>query len=126
MITIYALFGDDIRVLSFNKNDDVYFDIITIVALLAFTAEISLSVLAKPGYKLSFFFWLDILSTLSLILDIQWISNAIFFNTSAASTANLARAGRASRVGTKAGRVVRLVRLIRIVKLYKNSTDIKA
>ncbi|KRX00510.1 Adenylyl cyclase class-3/4/guanylyl cyclase [Pseudocohnilembus persalinus] len=86
-----------------------------------------MSVIAKPGYKFSFFFWLDIISTVSLILDIQVISNAIFYNSGnqAVNTVNLARAGRASRIGTKAGRVVRLVRLIRIVKLYKASTDIK-
>lgn len=33
LLTIYALFGDDVRVLAFNKNADLTFDIINIVAL---------------------------------------------------------------------------------------------
>jgi len=41
----------------------------------------------KPGYFLGFFFWLDIISTLSLIFDIGWISNAIFDTNSGASNA---------------------------------------
>lgn len=56
----------------------------------------------KEDYLNSFFFWLDIVSTLSLVLDIQLISNQIGLGGSqAANTASLARAGRASRVGTK-------------------------
>mmetsp|Transcript_28098 Transcript_28098/g.24827 ORF Transcript_28098/g.24827 Transcript_28098/m.24827 type:complete len:179 (+) Transcript_28098:159-695(+) len=126
IMTVYALFGDDIRSLVPDKDSDVTFYIITTVALALFALELILSSLAKPGYFLNFFFWLDFISTVSLIFDIGWISEAIFGTgggaDSAAGAAQLARAGRASRVGTRAGRIVRiirLVRLIRIVKLYK-------
>jgi len=125
LITIYALFADDIRQLIPNKSVDDGFFTMASICLGFFTFEIILSCLAKPGYFLGFFFWLDIISTASLIFDIGWISNLIFGtsgNAGAAGAAKLARAGRASRVGTRAGRivrVVRLIRLIRIVKLYK-------
>ena len=75
---------------------------------------------------------LDIVSTLSLVFDIGWFTDA-YFNSGdsgntgqAANAAQLAKAGRASRVGTKAGRIVRivrLIRLIRVVKLYKSYTQ---
>jgi len=126
IITIYALFADDIRQLITDFRVDDGFYIMTTVCLGLFTVEMILSSFAKPKYFLRFFFWLDLLSTLSLLLDIGWVSNAIF-DTSAgtsgtASAAQLARAGRASRVGARAARIVRIVRLIRlvrIVKLYK-------
>jgi len=125
VFTIYALFADDIRQLITNKSVDIGFYSMASVCLVMFSLEIFLSCLAKPGYFLGFFFWLDIISTASLIFDIGWISNLIFGTgngSGAAGAAKLARAGRASRVGTRAGRivrVVRLIRLIRIVKLYK-------
>lgn len=30
IITIYALFGDDIRILATTKSSDIYFDVITV------------------------------------------------------------------------------------------------
>ncbi|KRX08496.1 Adenylyl cyclase class-3/4/guanylyl cyclase [Pseudocohnilembus persalinus] len=120
IFTIYALFGDDIRILTTDKYGDPYFWVINIVTMVAFTLEIIVSSLAKEGYWNGFFFWLDIISTISLLLDIGWVSNELFNGSStAASAASLARAGRASRIGTKAGRIIRIIRLIRLVKLYK-------
>lgn len=95
-----------------------------------------LSVIAKPGYLWSFFFWLDFVSTVSLLLDIQMFTVAVGLRWksfrccsgtagSPKKASNLAKAGRASRIGTKAGRVVRLVRLIRIAKLYKTASKTK-
>ena len=124
IITIYALFADDVRQLITDINVDNGFYTMTSVALGLFTMEIILSSFAKPKYFLRFFFWLDLLSTLSLILDIGWISNAIFDTGTghaggAAGAAQLARAGRASRVGARAARIVRIVRLIRLVRIAK-------
>lgn len=87
-----------------------------------------MSVIVKEEYFLSFFFFLDSISTISLLLDISMFNEAVGLSgdtSGAQNTAALARAGRASRVGTKAGRVVRLVRLIRLVKLYKTASEEK-
>jgi hypothetical protein len=54
-----------------------------------FAIEIVLASIAKHDYLCGFFFWLDILSTLSMLLDIGWVSNAIF-NTGSGSTATSA------------------------------------
>jgi class 3 adenylate cyclase len=127
IVTVYALFADDIRQLITDFRVDDGFYIMTSVCLGLFSLEIILSSFAKPKYFLRFFFWLDLLSTLSLLLDIGWVSNAIFdtgtgSSGTTATAAQLARAGRASRVGARAARIVkivRLIRLVRIVKLYK-------
>jgi hypothetical protein len=79
-----------------------------------------LSSYAKPQYPWKFFFWLDIISTLSMVPDCGWIweiiiSQGEFDSRNATSLAKASRAGRVTRVI----RVIRLIRLIRIVKLYK-------
>jgi len=77
LITIYALFFDDIRVVAFSKNDDDYFYAITVLGMFMFTVEIIFASIGKEDYFLTFFFWLDVVSTISMIPDCGWIWNAI-------------------------------------------------
>lgn len=133
ILTIYALFGDDIRVSGFNKQADTTFYSLTVVCLFFFTIEIIFSSLCKKNYWLGFFFWLDLISTISLITDIGWVWDQITGGSSAGNSATqatqIARAGRASRAGTRAARIIRIIRvirLIRIVKLYKIAKEAKS
>ena len=95
--------------------------------LALFGLEMILSCIAKEGYIFGFFFWLDLISTASLIFDIQWITDILFGTgggQNAQSATSLARASRASRIATRTGRIVRIVRLIRLVKLYKHAQQV--
>lgn len=47
IVTIYALFGDDIRVLATDKDGDPYFYILNIIAMSLFTIEIVIASMAK-------------------------------------------------------------------------------
>jgi len=78
IITLYALFGDDIRVLATGKEGDPTFWIMNIISLWAFIIEILAASLAKPEYFNGFFFWLDFVSTISLLLDIGWVVESLF------------------------------------------------
>lgn len=78
IITLYALFGDDIRILVTNASGDPVFWVFNIIAMFAFTVEILISSIVKKDYWLGFFFWLDVISTLSLVLDIGWVNQEIF------------------------------------------------
>eukprot|EP00927_Polykrikos_kofoidii_P071073 TRINITY_DN67406_c0_g1_i1.p1 TRINITY_DN67406_c0_g1~~TRINITY_DN67406_c0_g1_i1.p1 ORF type:complete len:1008 (+),score=163.09 TRINITY_DN67406_c0_g1_i1:421-3024(+) len=107
--------------------------------MVVFSVEIYVCSWGKPGYFLGFFFFLDIVSTVTLVLDVSVVSEHFFGDAisnwssgdttteddgSSSDSAEAARAARMSRAGTKAGRIVRLVRLvrlIRLVKLYKKS-----
>ena len=74
----------------------MWFTLFTITFVM-FLLELFLTSLSKDEYFLSFFFWLDLVSTLSILLDIGWISDAIYGSggtSSVQSTASLARAGR--------------------------------
>lgn len=125
LITVYALVGDDIRLAATTLPADLVFNIITIIAFCAFSFELVANCIGKQDYFLGFFFTLDLISTLSLVLDITWIYQYIIEG----GDTSMARAGRMSRVGTRAGRVlrvIRLIRLIRIIKIYKHMIDVWA
>jgi hypothetical protein len=130
LITIFALLGDDIKLLVFPHTADFTFTILTSFSMLCFFIEIILASLAKPDYFNSFFFWLDMISTLSLLTDIEPAMDFLIGqeddSTDASDAVALARASRGARIGTRAGRmtrVIRLIRLIRIVKLYKSANQ---
>jgi hypothetical protein len=126
IVTIYALFADDFRLLLSPKSGDPVFWSLTCVAMFLFAVELLMASFAQKDYFLGFYFWLDLIATVSLLTDIGWIYNEIVGGgdisaDNASQASSLARAGRGARVGTRAGRIVRLVRLIRIVKLYKHA-----
>jgi hypothetical protein len=60
-----------------TKEADVYFYSFLIVSFVLFSAEIFVNSIVQTDFKYSFFFWLDIIATLSLIPDIVWIMDAI-------------------------------------------------
>lgn len=76
-ITLYALFGDDIRSLAFTKSADDVFWALTTVCMFFFAVEIVLCSIAREGYFLGFYFWLDTIATVSLLLDIGWFWNKV-------------------------------------------------
>lgn len=77
LITIYALFFDDIRIIAFDKSTDDTFYTITTCCICAFTLEIILASLVVNGYLNSFFFYLDIISTVSMVTDIGWFWDVV-------------------------------------------------
>uniref|UniRef100_A0A0G4H167 Guanylate cyclase domain-containing protein n=1 Tax=Chromera velia CCMP2878 TaxID=1169474 RepID=A0A0G4H167_9ALVE len=121
LITIFALFGDDIRLATFEKKDDPWFFATFILCFLAFLVELVVFSVIKEDYKWSFFFWLDFVATFSIIPDIAWITDPILqlMQLDSASNSAAARAGQATQAGTRAGRIVRLVRLIRLIRIAK-------
>lgn len=86
IVTLYALFGDDVRSLFFTKSADNVFYGLTVAAMTLFMIELVLSSIAKEEYFLSFYFWLDFISTISLVFDLGWFWNAIL-GTSSVSNA---------------------------------------
>jgi hypothetical protein len=124
IITIIVLYADDFRIIAVVRDEDMYIDILLICSIIVFVMELIISTYALPGYPWSFFFWLDVISILSMPMDIYVVmeyfsgqSDDLIFQTDDAS--NVARVGRASRVGTKAGRYIKLVKLIKIIKVSK-------
>lgn len=122
IITVYSLFFDDIRIIAFPKSADSVFFGLTLFSFIAYCLEIILASIAIDGYFNSFFFWLDVVSTVTMLPDCGWIWYPIMQQGSAllatGKTADIAKTTRSSRV-TRIIRIIRLMRLFRIVKLYK-------
>jgi hypothetical protein len=72
-ITVYTLFFDDIRVLALPVTADEVCWGVTVGCMFMFCVEIFLGSICKDGYFLSFFFWLDVVSTISMLPDIGWV-----------------------------------------------------
>ncbi len=124
IVTIISLFADDIRQIFFPKEADIVFSIITIICMLMFLFEMVCLSLVKENYFNGYYFWLDMISTLTMVLDLMWITELISGGSgvqSTASVAKVARASRASKIGAKATKLIRIIRLIRILKLYKTA-----
>jgi len=72
LVTLYSLFGDDLRVWHARKeNDDMFFAGL-LISLILFTLELLVQSCVVDDFKYSFFFWLDFIATLSLVIDIPW------------------------------------------------------
>jgi hypothetical protein len=150
-LTLFALFASDIQASCLSQNVDIGFDITQIFLLFFFTLEVVLSAIAKKNYVGTFFFWLDVIATISLIQDITLIFDNLLTGTSsldppisfsnvtmttlnvdlksksntqqaAESLQKISSASRATRVL----RIIRIIRLIRMVKLYKSAVLARA
>eukprot|EP00928_Gymnodinium_smaydae_P070653 TRINITY_DN5444_c0_g3_i2.p1 TRINITY_DN5444_c0_g3~~TRINITY_DN5444_c0_g3_i2.p1 ORF type:complete len:1022 (-),score=169.14 TRINITY_DN5444_c0_g3_i2:113-3178(-) len=140
LLTLYALFGDDCRLSYTDQPMDFIFDYITMLSMGVFSFEIIICCIGKAGYVGGFYFWLDILSTVTLVMDLQMVAETMFGDEisrtsseddldtgSGGDSAEAARAARLSRAGTKAGRVVRLIRLLKLIRMvrFTKKTDHK-
>jgi class 3 adenylate cyclase len=127
IITLFVLFAADIKNAFLRKDVDTPFEILTTIFFGIFILEILLASWAIPDYLFSFFFWLDFISTISLIQEIPYIFDpimgaAVGTNSSEGkgTAETIAKATSAGRI-TRVLRIVRIIRLIRIVKLYKST-----
>ena len=78
VLALFSLFSDDIRQAATDHSADPIFDGIHIALMAIFTIELVLSWVAIEDYRLSFFFVLDLISTLSILLDISMITALMF------------------------------------------------
>ena len=115
IINVFALFADDIRCLAFTKSADTGFYAALCVAMGIFVLEIILCSISKVDYFLSLYFWIDIVSTVSLVGDIGWI---IPTGSAAGKASGIVKKARVTKV-VRVVRLIRLIRLLRVSKLYK-------
>ena len=73
VFTIYALFGTDLNTIFLDSSSDIMFNIFSVITMIVFLVEFSLSCYAKKKYVLSFIFWMDLISALSMLLEIDWV-----------------------------------------------------
>ena len=144
IVTVLALFGEDIKTLAMSKSMDEYWSWQTFAVFVLFGTEWVASCLFRKGYVGSLFFWLDLLAALSLITDIAFLSDAIFgasdnvavaqgacltaadaqansvaMGTDISDQSQVARTGRAAWGATRAVRLIRILRVLRVLRIFK-------
>ena len=127
----YALFADDLRILLLPPAFDYYIDLVTSFVMFLFVIEILGSIWLFKGYICSFYFFLDVISTATMVFDVGFFSSNKFLvsdsfdnYSSFFKVAQIFRASRAARLGSKASRmlkVLRMIRLARLASLYKET-----
>lgn len=113
-----ALFLPDIWILA-DFEDNYICDILLTVVLGAFLFEFTIQCIGlKRAYWWTFFFWMDIVGNLSLLLDITYIFPLQQPRIdSGADSGNfvIMRAARVAKLGARAGRFTKLVKLLRFI-----------
>ena len=117
VLTIWALFGADIQAMSAPKSADGGYEAVAIVLFIIFMLELLINSVTQDKYFLSFFWFLDLVAALSMLLDVEVVRTALMGDTDQDLT--VARAGRAARAGTRAGRLLKMTRLLRVIKLFR-------
>jgi len=102
VLTIWALFMDDLLYLVFPKGADMTFFVLSWVIFLIFFMEVVLSSIVERGYIISLPMWMDLLAAISLIPFTQIVergmSNEADETMDEAAVARIARTFRALRI----------------------------
>ena len=116
----------DLRTIFMKKEQDFTVGIVNLVFFGIFMIEILMN-FAIEGYFCSFYFYLDLISTITILLDVDFITDAIFNNNSSSGfqVNSLIAQSKASRAAARAVRVVKIFRLARVAKLYKSTQKAK-
>ena len=115
LLTLWALFGTDIQAMVAPKSADGTYEIVSILLFVIFMLELIVNAVTQEKYFGSFFFWLDLVAAVSMLLDVELVRDELFGDEEQDLT--VARAGRAARAGTRAGRLLKMTRLLRSLSL---------
>ena len=103
---------------------DEYYDFIDYgvctVCFILFSFEMTMQCLVVDHYFLGFFFWVDLVSTTTILNDIGWIWELLNVmlksgNKNATSFTALLKASKAAKII----KIIRVIRVIRILRLYR-------
>eukprot|EP01138_Halocafeteria_seosinensis_P007144 gb/GECG01007305.1/.p1 GENE.gb/GECG01007305.1/~~gb/GECG01007305.1/.p1 ORF type:complete len:1112 (+),score=118.33 gb/GECG01007305.1/:1-3336(+) len=139
LFVLFSVFGLDIVIITSGEEADRTYEVLASVCFFFFLIDVAIAAWTRSyisndakeskrhlfccnvrGYLFSFFFWLDLLTSLSMIFDIPWIWNAVTGNADSVHSESIAeaRAGRLARVGTRVGRIMRMMQVLKLGKFY--------
>jgi len=133
MIALFvALFFADLFVLC-QVPTNTELDIILTFCFAVFGFEFLGLSLTDASYLLGFFFWMDLLGTISMVADISYmygadatapnVINVGEAEGSASDNIIVVRAARAAKLGARAGRLSRVLKMLRFVPFLKSEQD---
>jgi len=122
LISLYILFADDLKLIFADKSLDFTFSVISITVMVLCLIEIFLFKIAfSDDYIWEFFFWLDVISILSISFDLHWVCDSIIEDFSSINRKNLDPLYKRLRVLGRGVRILsRSIKMIRLIKILKN------
>jgi hypothetical protein len=115
---VITLFLPDLWTIGDPHNDaDNAMNVILTIGFVLFVAEIIITCKATPkAYspfgKGSFFFWMDVVGTLSILIDITWINRGLSLGANAQDATTL-RAARVAKLGARSSRLAKFAKLVK-------------
>ena len=99
-LLLFSLYVTDAWVLGNQPDSETpILDGLLTAVFVIFSLEVVILSLVEPNYVWSFFFYMDILGTLSIILDIHYISSS-FLPSGTQASGSILRATRTAKLGT--------------------------
>eukprot|EP01083_Nonionella_stella_P296017 1005745_1 len=118
-LSMFALFLRDIDYAMFPQHADFWtLDVVLSVVFFWLFLELILYSLTHSNYCFTFFFWLDLVGTASILIDIPWIMVGVGLGNNIFLIVKGGRMGRAAR-GAGSVRLLKLMKMIRMVKLFR-------
>ena len=120
-IIIFILIEEELKSLFTNKSADLPFSIIIIIFMLFYIFELIMFSILLKDYFLKFYFWIDIISIISTLLDIHWFCNSIIESVGGGKINNIDDLSKRNEtkvlIAIKILRIIRIIRVVRINKL---------
>lgn len=113
-LTIYTLFSEDYQVLTSDKQLDIYYDLCTIACMFVFFMELLIFCFVKDDYLNSYSFWFDTLSLITLLQNVDMVTNLYTIARGNSYLAGVQILGNISRL-------VRFVRLLNGIDFFKGT-----
>lgn len=119
-----SLFFADVWIMEDPPNSaDVGKDVILTIVLVLFLIETTMYSMCQEFYFLGFYFWMDIIGTFSIILDLSYVTDA-FDTRQGKRTGSYLRAVRAAKLGARYGRLMRFFKFMKYLRhlpCFKNT-----
>ena len=125
-LTLLCLYLHDLCYAAFPSSADDAVSGILLFTFIFFSLELLLQCVCRRNYAGSFFFFMDLIGTVSLIFDISFIVNQFWSTnptTSSTASSHVTQSASVIRL-TRFARVLRVIRLVRIVRLLRYNTPV--
>lgn len=111
ILTIYSIFVMDFVKTFANQEVAFMLGYLHIMVICVFALEALLNWFFKRKDLYSFYFWVDVISTASMIMEIPWVDNWLAVNSNLPAVLTLAKVVRASRLSRIGGRAAKVILL---------------
>ena len=122
VIVSYILIEEEIKNIFTDKSADLPFSIIILLFMVLNIIELIIYSRLIKDYFLNFYFWLDIISIISILLDIHWFNDFIIErvgNGKIETIDDLMKRNESNvSLAIKIIKVIRIIRIVRTTKLF--------